>query len=261
MSYKNNNRYKKPAKKRYNKKRKSYKRQYKRSNRMTSRNMGLIMPDKARIKFKYNDTATSMTQNGTTHWYLRYKANDIVQPGNLNFGNFSNLFAPNGVEQWENFYRKFKVNASKISVHVMRNHASSTDDTTYQQVVVRPCTEEGLIAFQGDNSQQAITDKYSRSKILGNSTGKESSVYIKNYMSTKKIYGYHYDNLDTSESLIGELGVPPLESTELWYWIITLGSFDGTIPTATDPRVLISVNITYYVDLFDRYDTDMVVLN
>lgn len=247
-------------KKRYNKKRYNRKRSYrKKYNKISTRNMGLIIPDRARIKFKYTDTLTSMVQSGTSHWYLSYKANDLISPGDAQAGTSASL-APNGVQQWENFYRKYKVNACKIHVQIIRNSASASTDTTYQLACVRPITEETYSAFIGDNATQAGTDKYARSATLANSTANNSSCHIRNYMTTKKLFGYHYNNLDTSESLIGELGTPPAAPSELWYWIVTLSSFDGVITLATDPQVLVKVDLTYYCELFDRPDTDMEVL-
>jgi len=251
-------RYARPAKRAYNRRRKVVKkRSYKKFNKMSVRTMGVMVPDKARIKFRYNDSVQAMNISGTSHWYVQYKANDILNPGSLNSG-VSASYQSNGVTEWQGFYSKFKVNACKIKFRILNAVVSGVNtDLIFKQCVLRPCTEGTLTQYTNDVVSQAATDKYAKSGIIGSMTGGNSSLTLSHYMTTKKLYGYRYNNLDTSESFVGQLGASAAIPSELWYWLLTVGPFDNTFAASTAAEVFLQVSMTFYCDLFDRIDTDM----
>lgn len=226
--------------------------------RLTSANNRLLIPDRGYVKMKYADmVSVDSTYQSGNHWQLYYAANEITQPGLAVTTGRSNLLACNGVNEWDNFYGKYRVNACKITCKFIKTITSSTySDQLFQQISVVPASEDTLTTMLADSEVQSQTDKYSRYSLLGSANSSAGVKTLKNFMSTKKIFGWKYPSIDGGESVVGDM-ISGTFPTQLWYWVIKLAPLDGALAAGQTADCYIQVNITYYVEMFDRRDTDM----
>lgn len=229
--YKNN--YKKKTFRRYGKKR-SYKRVYKKKPRSKPSTMLLKSPtviaDRIRIKLKYNTYVSLAGTLGVP--FSQIYQNSLNDPDLTGSGQ-----QPLGFDQWSNFYSKYRVNGMAISIQ-----GGNTNSNTPLLFSVYPALTSSLPS----TPDAVFSQPYSKTVSVPQASG-NSKVTIKNYMSTKKIYGY--TNIDQEDDFTADYNANPVN---LWYFIVYGYSSNSSIPTFQG-----IVRITYYVELFDRVSFNM----
>lgn len=265
-SYKKRSYRKKPVyrKKGYTKKR-SYRKKY---SKMTVRSMPLIVPDRLRVKVDYADSVSvsstyqSASNNG---WNLSYWLNNPLQPGSLVTTGLSTNRAANGILEWAAFYNKWVVRASKIVVKFIRTSSgSSYTDQSFQNISIKPADDDDISSNTADTVIQQMTDPYVRYSTLGISDAGTGIRTIKNYITTKKLMGDRY-GLGKDQTTAGQVntiqgnfsGAANGFPSHDMYWLIKLMPLDGVLAASQDANCYLQVKIRYYMELFDRKDTDM----
>lgn len=187
------------------------------------------IPDRTLMKFRYT---TFLQLDGLPSQVYYFRGNSLFDPDFSGIGG-----QPTGLDQWANFYNKYKVYASKIQVTFLA--AATTAPSGNCMVSVTPTTNDSYIP----DYSVIPTIPYSRTRMLTPVSAGGNPVYIKNYIGTKKVTG---DNSldDLYESDIGN------NPSSEWYWMIRGDTVDQTTNVSID----IQVTVTYYCELFDRVD-------
>lgn len=226
----------------------------------------LLLPDRLRVKMKYADSVNigASNQVGTSHWGLEYRLNGLLQPGAENTNGQSHQLAANGFGQWREFYYNFRVNSSKIRCHFLRTQSTSSyDDGSFQYVSVRPINGGDQVVAANDVAVQALTDPYVKYTTLGSSASGSGDKVLTNYCETKKLYGlksldqnYYYGGVFISFD--GSMGASPSDPDAEAFWLVTISPLDNTLASGSESAdCYVQTTITYYVELYNRRDTDM----
>lgn len=203
-------------------------RRYKNSrNRITSRSNKLLtgVPDRTRVKLAYT-TFLNITGSPSHEWIFR--GNGPSDPDSTGTGG-----APTGYDQWVQFYSRNRTYASTIIVEAI-NQGSLSAATGLVTVVP-------LLNLTTTTYDVVTTLPYNKSKMIGPYTG-PGRIYIKNYMSTKKMYGQRVSEDDAFSSLA------TTTPSRQWYWKVQCDAFDPTSNIALD----VKVTVIYYIEWFDR---------
>jgi len=222
------------------------------------RSMGpLGIPDRMFIKLSYADHATFPSAGASGSALLEYYGNSIFDCGMSNDNHHAM-----GQAQWLNFYKFYRVRASKIHVTVSStvqqfyqpssgNEDTSIDVSTAARqyfVNVRPAEDN---TYNGFSINENVVDPYSHYTLVGTALG-QGVKQIKHYCTTKKITGYK--NLDMADTLSAAMGAAP---TTVWYWLINATESDGTTASGAATHLQVLVRISYYVELFGRENQNM----
>lgn len=189
------------------------------------------IPDEMNIKLKY---ATTLTLSGGLNDIGEYvfRGNSIYDPDYTSTGT-----QPTGMAQWENFYNYYVVNGSSINVKFLSR--SNSGPTANSIVAIIPSLVDGLPGSV--NPETISTYPNVRYTLSGTGDGAKSYSMLKNYMSTKKMFGEKYLDHDFKSIMVSN-------PADLWYWIVCAQTLDGT----TGPSWGMLVTITYYVTLKER---------
>lgn len=222
------------------------------------RSMGpLGIPDRMFVKLSYADHATFPAAGSSGSALLQYYGNSIFDCGSTNDNHHAM-----GQAQWLNFYKYYRVRASKIYVIVsstVQNFyqpSTANEDTLIEQstapyqyfVNVRPSEDP---TYNGFSINENVVDPYSHYTLVGTALG-QGVKHIKHYCTTKKITGYK--SLDMQDTLAAPIGSVP---TFPWYWYINATESDGTTANGDPTHLQVLVRISYYVELFGRENQNM----
>ena len=228
-------RYRKRSRRRKYNKRRSYIKRYMRRRFSMPRTLisktATGIPDRQMMKLKYTDFLT-LDPAGTLENYL-YRGNSLFDPDLTGGGH-----QPLGRDQWVNFYSRYRVRASKIRVSFLPRSNTTIDSNIMIHVI--PTLDAGSVSQQ---PRDLVEQPYSRWRLLGTANGTQNGVNLHNYMSTKKIMGIPDINTDDYASL---MTTNPLRQ---WYWNLGVQNLQSTVGI---PGANVCVQITYYVELFDR---------
>lgn len=215
-------------KKKWNKKKKGFsKRKLKNTNTLVLRGPRVV-PDQMFVKMTYRDLFTQLESLGQFGTKI-YRANSIFDPDQSGVGG-----QPLGRDQWSNFYSRYQVMGSKITVSCQPtvNHGGNSN------IALAPTDTTTAI----NGVAQLMEQPYSKGCILPLASCKP--VYLTQYMSTKAKFGYK--DITQEDDLSSVQNGNPAEQ---WYWTL------GTANFGTDQKSIdFNVKITYYVRLFDRTD-------
>lgn len=219
--------------KRYYRRNKRNFRRYKSSrNRITTRTTRALtgIPDRTRVKLAYT-LFVSFTPTGTPDYGYFMRGNGPYDP------DFSAVLGnqPTGWDQWVPFYSRSRTYASSLRVNALNR---GTTLTSNQIITIVPVLNTNPVP----NFEQASTLPYNRSKMIGPVSSGSNGVFLKNYMSTKKMYGQQVTQDDAFSSL------NTTTPNRQWYWLINAATLDLTSTVALD----LKITITYYIEFFDR---------
>lgn len=188
-----------------------------------------VVPDKTILKMKYCETIERSPGTATDEYVFR--GNSLFDP------NFTGTGAqPLGFDQWANFYAKYRVNGSKITLMLF-----NTSSTNNMFVSLFPSLISTGVTFATD----AISTPYSRFTYIS-TTSSQPKAILKNYMTTTKIYGQNTRFEDNYEAATNANPINP------WYWVINAQSVNNS----TVLLYQIIVIITYYCTMFERIQFD-----
>lgn len=189
------------------------------------------VPDRTFIKLKYAEVVDLNDAVGGVGAIHVFRGNSILDPNYTGTGG-----QPTGRDEWFNFYNKYRVHSSKIDVDFM---ATSSAIQGYTVLSVNPEIAVPLIT---QTATQTAMQPYNKWEINGVTVGNQAVTRITNYMSTRKMYGENNIDQEYFAALFTANPANP------WYWRVQTTPVDG----ASTSRVLALVNITYYVELFER---------
>lgn len=216
-------------------KKKSYgkKRKYTKKKMVIPRNPGRlhctgVCPDVMSVQLHYSRNG-SLT--GASPQSRVFRGNSCFDPDFTGVGS-----QPLGFDQWSQFYRRYRVIASKIVV------SSVTKSTEGTRIAVAPLNTNTVITLP-TTLQESNYCKQSRT--TGLSTGSSTSS-VTNYISTAAIRGGPFDIVQYEADLSALISTNP---TQQWYWHVMNYNVDGSI---TNIDTNINVDICYYVEFYDR---------
>lgn len=225
-----------------------FRRLYKRYYGMRKRRRGLlngssrvrqispITADRLYVKLKYNFNK-GITAGAVNTYYLVFRGNSCYDPDYSGAGT-----QPSGYDQYSNFYQYCVPLASKCSVRLLDGQDSS-------------CIQWGLYpnmsTTSNPNTYTLSEIPYVRTKTgaIYDSKNVNKMVYLKNYMSTAKMYCVSRSEVKDNDLYSHSTATNPTNS---WYWILQGTTFGGVVPSNFNFQY--DITITYYV-MFKRRST------
>lgn len=177
-----------------------------------------------------------LTYSGTQR-FTTATIDSIVLRGNSIFDpDFSGVGGqPMGHDQWSAFYRRYRVNGSKVEVSVNGN------GTTESGFIIVPSNTNTTFT----SHQAAREAAYALVGQLGRTDTNSSQMY-EHYMTSAKMKGAAKDIVMYDSDLNAGFGSNPVIG---WYWHLVMYDARGGVNTV---NFTVSYKITYYVELFDR---------
>lgn len=241
---------------------------------VTIRGPSSVIPDKYRVILHADDMYSGLTgSTGTANpdrpleapdFYstIIYGANSIDNKGGLNdngtlYPNAFHSIEDLGIDQlWAGsyaLYRSARVNAAAINVQFVNT------GTDVYRAVVWPSAPLPVSGNGGAGNMMTFNDfmeqPYARVGTLTSGQG-SGKLIIKNFMSTKKIFGYNKIDQDDRFIQYGDLmfpvtpGPPVAVPPQLqWFWNIAIQSL--TLAN-TYSAVTVQVRFSDYIDFFDK---------
>lgn len=146
---------------------------------------------------------------------------------------------PQGFDQWMAFYEKYRVHGSKC---MCTFYALNAQDTSVvpKRAFVYPSNTPGWT----DNIQMQSRSirSYNRWKHIGSQNGLRSLAAVKNYMSTKRMYGLK--SIAQEDNFTGTATTDPVDK---WYWAIGMNTVNDSNFGVTEVHTVV-VDIIYYVE-------------
>lgn len=186
-----------------------------------------IAPDTYSVKMVYQmSTSLSSSSGAATHHV--YRGNSVHDPDLTGTGT-----QPAGHDELSALYNRWRVMGSQIEVTAMSSNAVVPDD-----LVLRPATSSTPIG--------GTTEAFSEQPYAQRRTGfsKEQKFYLKQYMSTPKMFGVSKNQVKSEESYAGGVTNPDID----WYWLVSYQPVDKT----TTQGIYLVVRITFYVTYYQR---------
>jgi hypothetical protein len=197
--------------------------------RIKTTKAGFLLGDRLKVKLAYTDFYDSTTDANGVYTYT-YTGNSPYDPDVTGLG-----IQPTGWDQYSNLYRFYYCSGSKITATVVNKNSSNS---------IRWGVSTGTNVLSA--ADLAVMDPtewpYTKWRTLGPSTTSKSVGTVKNYLSTKKVYGY---KAATNTNFIASVAGP--NPTNLWYWNVFIAN-----PALTATTFTISLKIVYYVIFFQR---------
>lgn len=159
--------------------------------------------------------------------------NDIYDPDQSGAGGHS----VTGLSIYKKFYRRYKVYGSKCKVQVL----TAGDASPYHMSLVPQTTNTA----QGE-LEYCMMNTYAKNRIFSINNPYPAS--ISHYMGTEKILGLNKKAVEIDDVNSALVTTGP---SRPWYWYLYVQPANQT-STST---LLVLVEITYYVEFFDRINT------
>lgn len=185
-----------------------------------------IAPDRYRCKLKYMSSHDFSTITGGTTWY-QFRGNSCFDPYYTGVGS-----QPVGFDQLSTLYNDYRVYASSCRVEFC---ATATSNVPVVCLINASDSATGIASL---GLLAATLNPYSRHTYTGASTGNRAVVALKNYMTTKRIFGEKNAQDEDYKAVV------TANPTNSWFWNIGTASSDG----ATSAALIGVVYITYYVE-------------
>lgn len=185
------------------------------------------LPDNYNVKLKYTEF----------HFLTTSVQSDIYFRGNSIYDPYAGVggLQPLGYDQWEIFYGKYLVNASKISLQIMNNATTGATGN----IVLNLCPSDTNVSrtYSEWNGYP-----YNKSKFITPVSSGQNGIYMSNYMTTRKILGDKTMD-DVHEAYFG------FNPGKEWYWTLAATNISGGSISLD-----VKVTITYYVTLKRRQE-------
>ncbi len=204
----------------------------------TTRIFKPIMSDRTNVHLKVSSLVTFAFLS--TSFYQGYKGNDLVNPGNGTWVN-----QPAGFIDWMQFYHRFRVLGSKITMQMINDGDNARNRGIW--VCVYPTLLSDPSSLSGGYIN-AMAQPYARGRFVGAPTGQDK-VTLVNFISTSKFWG---SNVLFDDNFTGIVDTSPVNQ---WYWgIVCSGLSDGGTEY---PILTFVVTIEYHCILYDRSPVTM----
>lgn len=208
--------------------RKKHRKRRKRNRQRSSvRIPGLIMPDTAYVKLRYNNEYR-FESTLDNHRFV-FVGNGVYDP-DLTLS----TARPGGFDQWMAFYDSYEVIGSRITLKCTN-------------MIARPfiitLIPKNFNSSTGINS--ILEQRYSKYRIMGVPNNSNSTETLSSYMKTRKIIGRQ----DNSINFLGNITNNP---SHAWYWQIEIEGMETAVPPAINLKLVLRVTITFDVKFSNR---------
>lgn len=232
---------------------------------------GLYIPQQAYVKLPYTEYLQSpVIAANSNGWTFGFNGNGLCCPStSASDVPTAGQRYPLGLEQYEGFYKYYKVLGASIKVQLNNAVTADTGATAVMRCV--------LIAAQGLNgdvdvlgnyriAQLATTDDLinypgASWRMMSSANGSQSTIWLKAFRKTKTLLGIKdvRDNTDCQGLLRGTdtnypNGTNPYDPTKnnsgSWFYMIRVDPANAVELSAG--RVQCSIKIKYYVQLYGR---------
>lgn len=201
------------------------------------RQAGSWIPDRMRIPLKWTvDLVMSITSGVGTQ--ASFIANSVFDPGGSSASTH-----PYGWDVFSLMYSRYRVYASAIEVESQVGPSGSVAQANLPyQVIIWPGKVTTSFVSDPDGARQ---QPYGKDIMVGNSNAQTTDKYLRNYMSTAKIFGVDQRAVQDDDLYGGTI----LSSNpgNAWYWNLMCGGF----PTGTN-SLLMRVTMIQYAELYSR---------
>lgn len=195
----------------------------------TSVQRSLIIADRQFVKMTYTQL---VNVSGAAVIYNVWRGNSVFDPDQTGTGG-----QPLGYDQWANFYDRYRVYGSQMTIKTLSSAA-----TAQLYVTIIPT----LVAtdYVGFSAAADMSVPYHRQGMLA---GTFKPCRVTNRMTTKKIMGLNKGEVGSDPDLSALTGANPATQ---WYWLGKWSFFDGSTSIPTTSYAIVSV--TYFVEFNDR---------
>lgn len=187
-----------------------------------------IVPDQMFTKLTYRGDAWLADPNGLFQTYI-LRGNSIFDP---EFGGVATQ--PLGRDQWANFYGKYQVMASKITVKCLPTGEQGQNFS----LCVLPTVDPSATGIR-----QIEEQPYAKTRMLARL--QDSSKTITSYMKSGAIFG--------TKSILAEEDTQAEQTqnpNQEWYWLI--GAANKSLSGTGQLSIDVHFEVEYYVRYFDR---------
>jgi len=186
------------------------------------------------LKWTYDYTSTFTTGVGNQ---IAFFANSISDPGGS-----AAATQPYGYDQLATLYGRYRVLAAAIEVETqIASTGNVTQANVPYEVTVWP--SRSTTSFVSD-PMGAAQQPYGKNVMFGNANSQAVDKYIRNYMSTAKIFGVDQRAVASDDLYAAVITTDP---TAQWYWNVMLGCLGAGTNT-----ILFRVVIIQYVEVYGR---------
>ncbi len=218
---------------RYKRKKRTFRRRRRRRKMKVSiRRLGKTSTDALMVKLNWQ---TQFFIDDTPLPAVSLRMNSVFDPSTT-----GTSLQPTGFDQWKQFYSKYQVMGSRITVIAINN---STDRAF--NFAVYPSNDETRLATY---SQCALT-KYATNRYVSPSSGGNPRVVVSKYMTPSKIFGRSVSDTLFAADIDED---PELEC----FWHI---KGTDTFVTHTNVDLQWQVRLMYYVKFFNRIEVTEIV--
>lgn len=190
-----------------------------------------LVPDRLILKYSYKDNVSLSGTNPNAFAIKTFRANSIYDPDL----DIVNGHQPLGYDQWAVFYNKYRVFKAQITVTIINNNSTGV------QCAIVPYNELGTINSVDDST---FEQPHAVTRTVGGNQGM-NKVVLKKTIDIPRILGRSHLQYKSSDLVCAQFGANP---TEMAYAAIVA----RTINDSAAPTCQAVVNITYFVELFDR---------
>lgn len=200
-----------------------------------------IVPDRLFTELKYFKVIKMAPASGTALSVdARWSGNSVY---NCDADITTNVFSALGFLKLGALYNNFRVYASKCTIKAI---GSSTGSAANVKLALCPTTTNVITT-----ASVLSRFPYAKTRLISNSSGMNIG-NLSNYMTTKKMFGLNdikqnNDFAGVANNLFGNTVGVPLNQ---WYWHIACDSINGS--TVLDGSLFVDVELTYYVEFFNR---------
>lgn len=190
----------------------------------------LTVPDKIIVKLPYSELVTFGDALGVQDYV--FNLNSIYDPNRTGVGH-----QPLGYDQWAQFYNRYRVLGAKVVVQANNN---ATVGTTMSII---GNNSAGLIL----GSDATMEQQHMKRMVLSSGQGGKNAGTLVKYFSNARVTGVSNYVYRSSDQYQAQFGANPTE-------IIVAHLYQENLlaPGGQASGVIARVNITYYVELFDR---------
>lgn len=188
-----------------------------------------VCPDVMRVCLRYSENKTLSGLGLADLAKIVYRGNSIFDPDFTGVGH-----QPLGHDEWNQFYRRYRVIGSKMKV------LFASDSAVNVTVGVTPLNTSGGYTI-GDTYKEAT---YSKSIVIGGDAMHGLGT-VETYMPVNKIRAGPPNLVRYEEDYAAVFGSNPNKE---FFWHVWCHSMDG----GTNMAANVTIELTYYVELYDR---------
>lgn len=197
-----------------------------------------ITADRMFTKLKFMKTFKLAGTSSVTTVDIRFYGNAIHD---CDASTTAQTFNALGYKALANLYTRYRVHGSKCTARFM---STANGSANFAKLTVCPSPADPITT-----ANIISRFPYAKTNLVGSSVGQNIRT-ISNFMSTKKMLGIKA--IDSNPEYDGDMNADGSGSVPQipWYWHISADSINGS--TTFDGSLYVDVEITYFVELFDR---------